>query len=152
MAEALIGVVGIVVGALLGGTGKYWLLRRDAWSEARTSGLLLLADVRTLRNADATAHVVSETRAGAKSWETHREILAGFRRGNFPNGFRAPEWLELASHFARLEQIYAVQRPEGSTGWWSQAKTELAAAELLLARFDDDPAVFGYVVRATVRR
>lgn len=149
---ALIGLAGIAVGTLLGGTGKYWLLRRDAWREARTSGLLLLANVRALRKAPAAARVVSDTELGVKSWESHRQVLAGFRRGNFPNGFSASEWLELAGHFAQIENFYTAHQPEGDGDWWSRAQDELAAAESLLARFEDDPPVLGYVLRASLGR
>jgi hypothetical protein len=150
--EALIGVAGIVVGTLLGGTGKYWLLRRDAWSEARTSGLLLLADVRALREAHAGSRVVTDTELGVKSWDSHRQVLAGFRQGNFPNGFRAPEWLELAGHFAHLKELDTTHQPERDGDRWSDAQDELVATERLLARFEQDPPVFGYVVRAALRR
>lgn len=151
MDEALVGLVGIVFGALLGGTGRYWLLRRDAWSRARTSGLLLLADVRALRAAQPTDRIVTETEFGVNSWASQREVLAGFRRGNFPNGYRAPEWLELASHFARLGQIRdGWQAADGEK--WRRAQAELEAAEGLLARFEDDPPVFGYVVTGIFRR
>jgi len=148
--EALIGLAGVVIGAVLGGTGKYWSLRRDAWKAARASGLLLLADVRALCSAKSSDSVLVNTQLGATSWEAHGRSLAEFRQGNFPNGFRAPEWLMLASHFARLEQLSA-ERPAGSAGeWWAQAQAELAAAESLLRRFEDDPPVLGYVVRAAI--
>jgi hypothetical protein len=137
--EALVALAGIVVGALLGGTGRYWLLRRGAWSRARTSGLLLLADVRALRAAQPTDRIVTETELGVRSWASSREVLAGFRRGNFPNGYRAPEWLELAEHFARLDQIYHGWEPADGKKW-RRAQTEL------------DPPVFGYVVKGTLRR
>jgi hypothetical protein len=152
MVEALIGLAGIVIGALLGGSGKYWLLRRDAWREARTSGLLLLAEVRALREADPADPVVSDTELGAKAWEAHRQVLAGFRQGSFPNGYRAPEWLQLARHFAHLKKIHMTDKPAGDRDWWNRAKQELDAAERLLARFENDPPVFGYVVRGTLGR
>lgn len=152
MAEALIGLAGVLVGTLLGGTGKYWLLRRDAWGEARTSGLLLLADVRSLQKAQPRARVASETEFGVKSWESEREILAGFRRGNFPNGFRAREWLRLAGHFAELRELFNAYQSGGDDKAWSRAQRELAAAESLLDRFEEDPKVFWYVVRAAIRR
>lgn len=152
MGEALIGLAGLLLGTLLGGTGKYWLLRRDAWSTARTSGLLVLADVRALRGADPGAPLVAETELGTRTWEEHRQVLAGFRRGNFPNGFRAPEWLELASHFARLKQLHAAGSDREDADAWSGVQQELAAAERLLSRFEHDPAVLGYVLRASFRR
>ena len=150
--EALIGLAGIVVGTLLGGTGKYWLLRRDAWREARTSGRLLLADVRALRRAHAAARVVSDTELGVNTWASHRQVLAGFRRGSFPNGFKAPEWLELAGRFAELEELYHSRQRKGDGKWWSRAQDELASAESLLVRFEHDPPVLGYVILATLRR
>jgi hypothetical protein len=149
--EALVGLAGIVFGALLGGTGRYWLLRRDAWSRARTSGLLLLADVRALRAAEPTDRIVSQTELGVTSWASQREVLAGFRRGNFPNGYRSPEWLELASHFARLDQLRDGWQPADGEKW-RRAQAELEAAEHLLGRFENDPPVFGYVIKAIFRR
>jgi hypothetical protein len=145
MDSALIGVAGVAIGTALGGTNKYFSERRDAWKEARTSGLLLLADVRALREAQSTAQIVSDTRLGVKSWESHRQVLAGFRRGRFPNGFLARDWLKLANHFAHLEQLYAERQSKGKV-WWSRAQTELEAAESLLARFEFDPRVVGYVL------
>ena len=152
MDEALIGLAGIVAGAVLGGTGKYWLLRRDAWTEARTSGLLLLADVRALCGAEPGSRVVTGTELGLKSWEAHREVLAGFRRGRFPNGFRAPEWLELARHFAHLKELDPAYLTDGDGDRWSEAQAELKAAERLLVRFELDPPVLGYVIWGTLRR
>jgi hypothetical protein len=152
MTEALIGLAGVVVGTLLGGTGKYWLLRRDAWSKARTSGLLLLADVRALIAAQAADQVVSDTELGVKSWESQREVLAGFRQGNFPNGFRAPEWLALAAHFAQLRELYGGFQPDRDADRWRRAQHELEAAAGLLARFEQDPPVLGYVVRSAIGR
>lgn len=152
MTEALIGLGGVVVGAVLGGTGKYWLLRRDAWREARTSGLLLLADVRAIRAAPPAARVVSDTELGVKSWQLHREALAGFRQGNFPSGFRAPEWLKLAGHFAQLNELYGTGQLDARDDDWGRAKEELAGAEGLLIRFEQDPPVFWYVVQAAIKR
>ena len=153
MLEAVLsGVAGAVLGVVLGGTGKYWALRRDAWTEARTSGLLLLADVRALLAAAETDAFVTRTRLGVVSWEAHRETLAGFRRGSFPNGFTAPEWLELAAHFAELELLADVHPSGGAGDWWAQARTSWTAAETLLARFEHDPRVARYVLTASFRR
>jgi hypothetical protein len=154
--EALIGglagIAGAVLGAVLGGTGKYWLLRRDAWMEARRSGLLLLADVRALCGAEPGSRVVTGTELGLKSWEAHREVLAGFRRGRFPNGFRASEWLELARHFAQLKELHTACPTDGDGDRWSKAQAELVAAERLLVRFELDPRVLPYVIWGTLRR
>jgi hypothetical protein len=147
----LSGVGGALLATLVGGTGKYWALRRDAWTLARTSGLLLLADVRELLAAKPTDDVVATTRLGVASWEAHRETLAAFRRGSFPNGYQAKEWLDLAVHFARLERLGA--RPEANdTAWWLEAKNSLTAAEELLRRFQDDPRIVGYVLAGSFRR
>lgn len=150
MDQAIIGLAGIVVGALLGGTGKYFTQRRDAWIQARTSGLLLLADVRALRDAQITDRIVAETEVGVKSWQSHRQVLAGFRRGNYPNGFKASEWLTLASCFAHLNELHATRQMGGDGEWWSCVRRELVAAERLLARFEDDPRVLTYVIRTSV--
>jgi hypothetical protein len=129
----------------LGGTGKYWGLRRDAWSGPRASGLILLAEVRALRTAEPAARVVSET-ALVKSWDSHRQVLAKFRRGKFPSGFQADEWLRLARHFARLREHHCQSEPETGVDGWNRAQRELAAAEDLLVRFENDPKVFWYVI------
>jgi hypothetical protein len=115
-------------------------------------GLLLLADVRALREAPPDARVVSDTKLGARSWESHREVLAAFRRGNFPNGFKAPEWLELAGRFAHLENLYATGERKRDRAWWNSAQVELAGAERLLAHFEFDPGVLGYVLGSPLRR
>jgi hypothetical protein len=150
--EALIAIVAAVAGTALGGTGKYWQLRSDAWREARTSGLLLLADVRALCAAEAGARIVADTEFGVKTWKSHRQVLAGFRRGNFPNGYRAPEWLELAGHFAELEELYSAHQLDTNDHAWRCAKTKLEASECLLVRFKKDPPVARYVLQGTIRR
>jgi hypothetical protein len=147
--EALIGLVGVIVGALLGGTGKYWLLRRDAWREARTSGLLTLADVRAASARSDPARLAAQLETLLRTWGTQREVLAGFRQGNFPNGFRAPEWLELAGHMTSLRDITDTHPDPIDT---TAAHHELDAAEALLSRFEEDPPVVEYVIRATFRR
>lgn len=151
MSEALIGLAGIVVGVLLGGIGKYFTQRRDAWARARTSGLLLLADVRTLLAAGPTDPVVAETAVGINSWKAHRETLAGFRRGTFPSGLRAPEWLALAECFAHLERLRAARDKDRGVEEWKKATEQLQRAEKLLNRFENDPPVVPYVVRRSLR-
>jgi hypothetical protein len=147
---AVTGLAGVAIGTALGGTGKYFSLRRDAWREARTSGLLLLADVQALRDVDATDEFVAHSRLGTKSWRAQCQTLASFRRGSYPSGFRAPEWLTLAGHFAQLERLDAARvAKEGD--WWSSAQTELAGAEKLLAHFANDPPVLTYVLEAPWR-
>ena len=144
---ALAGAAGVLLGAFAGGITKYWGLRRDAWSEARASGLILLADVRALRAAESSgAPVVSDTELGVKSWRSHRQVLAKFRRGNFPSGFYADEWLELARHFALLEKLHGQSETEADPNRWKRAQSELAAAEDLLVQFEEDPKVFWYVL------
>lgn len=85
-----------------------------------------------------------------KSWESHRAALAHFRRGGFPNGFRAPEWLALAACFARLERFQAEPKADRGEVWSKSVGEELQAAERLLAPFEEDPPVLSYVVRTGV--
>ena len=152
MTEAVYGVIGVVLGVLLGGTGKYWSLRRDAWKDARAAGLLLLADVRALCAAGPADAIGRETQLGVKTWEAHRTVLATFRRGRFPNGLKAPGWLDLAGHFARLKQLDADRAgPDQDASWWEAVQTELRQAESLLAAFERDPWVFVYVVTPVPR-
>jgi hypothetical protein len=145
--QALVAVAGIVIGALLGGSGKYFTSRRDAWAKARQGGLLLLAQVRALLAAGPSGTVNADISLGVESWKSHEATLAHFRRGSFPNGFKAPEWLALAACFARLERFQA--EPEGGRDeeWRKSVGDELLAAEQLLEQFEDDPPVLGYVVR-----
>jgi hypothetical protein len=150
--EALIAIGAAILGTAAGGTGKYWLLRRDAWREARTSGLLLLADVRALCKAKASDRIVTDTEFGVKTWGSQREVLAGFRKGNFPNGYKAPEWLELAGLFAELKELYSKYQARQNDDLWRDAKKKLGDAKCLLDRFEDDPSVFWYVVKASVMR
>jgi len=116
------------------------------------SGLLLLADVRAIRASEPTARVVSETELGVKTWHLHREVLAGFRRGSFPSGFQAPEWLQLAAHFAQLNELYGTGQLDAREDDWRRAQEELAAAEGLVVRFESDPKVFWYVVQSALKR
>jgi hypothetical protein len=143
--EAVIGLAGIVVGALLGATGTYFRLRRDAWIEARANALLLLADVRALRHAKATDEVVARTQLGVKTWDARAEALVRYRRGNYPSGLRAGGWLELAGHFARLRTLGAsTRRPDAS--WWREVQKELTGAHGLLTHFEKDEPVLAYVI------
>jgi hypothetical protein len=148
--QALVAVAGIVIGALLGGSGKYFTSRRDAWAEARASGLLLLADVRALLETHRTELVDAGASLGVKSWESHQATLAHFRRGSFPNGFKAPEWLALAACFARLKKFQAEPKADRGEEWSKSVGEELLAAERLLAPFEEDPPVLSYVVSTGV--
>jgi hypothetical protein len=147
MDQALIGLAGIVIGILLGGTGKYFTQRRDAWIQARASGLLILADVCALLDAQPDDPVVAGTELGVKTWESHRQTLAAFRKGTYPNGFKANEWLCLARHFAALETLNA-KRPssEEDGAWWVCAQREFVEAKRLLARFEKDPPVVRHAI------
>jgi hypothetical protein len=78
--------------------------------------------------------------------------LGWVRQGNFPNGFRAPEWLKLPGHFAHLKELYGTGQLDADDDRWRDAQGEVAAAERLLARFEHDPPVFAYVVRAAISR
>jgi hypothetical protein len=148
---ALIGLAGVVAGVLLGGAGKYWTQRRDAWKEARASGLLLLAHIRALQDTQPSSRLVSDSKLGVIAWEEHQATLAGFRRGSFPNGLKAAEWLRLAERFARLAQLHSRRNdgwwrdptslPDAAVSWWNEATAELQAADLLLADFANDPPV-----------
>jgi hypothetical protein len=151
MVQALIGLGGVVVGVLMGGTGKYFTQRRDAWTQARASGLLLLADVSALLDALPTDRVVAETELGVRSWESHRQALAGFRRGIYPNGFKASEWLTLAHCFAQLNKLHATRQTNRNGEWWERVRGELAQAEQLLDQFQNDPRVLPYVIRTGAR-
>jgi len=143
--EALIGLAGIVVGALLGATGTYFRLRRDAWTEARANGLVLLADVRALRRAEPTDQVVAGTQLGIKTWDSRAEALVRYRRGNYPSGLKARDWLELAGHFAQLRELGASTRAADAS-WWGDVQQELSGAEGLLAHFEKDEPVLAYVI------
>jgi hypothetical protein len=150
MEQALIGLAGIVVGVLLGGTGTYFTQRRDAWTKARAHGLLLLADVTALLAAQRTDPVVVRTELGLKSWRRAGRPLARFRVGNYPSGFKGPQWLALAANFARLERLNGTPQAERDAEWWARAQAELTGAKELLERFSDDPKVLPYVIRASV--
>lgn len=147
MSDALIGLVGVVVGAVLAGTGQYFTARRDAWIDARLHGLRLLADVDALVAGGPDSRAVSETRLGVASWLEHRDVLAKFRRGTYPNGFKASEWLDLAACFAELHQLDGVPAPERTAAWWGDAQAKFAEAERLLAPFRDDPRVLAHALR-----
>ena len=137
MTEALIGLAGIVVGAVLGATGTYWRLRRDAWAEARANGLMLLAAVRAVLAEDERRNLDDLLAA----WDQRAEVLAKFRRGSYPSGLEAPEWLKLATRFASLRRLSAATPRDDS-----QVRAELVGATECLAGFEYDPPVFPYVV------
>jgi hypothetical protein len=147
MDEALIGALGVIIGVVIGGAATYFTTRRDAWILARARGLVLLADVRATL-APRPAGEMADVSGLLASWEAHREGLAAFRRGNFPNGFRAPEWLALAACFARLAALDAIAQPRRDSEWQAAVDDEVKAVEVQLRRFADDPRVFRYVVRA----
>jgi hypothetical protein len=147
--QALIGLAGVFVGAVgtaFTGAGKYFTNRRDAWIVARASGLILLADAR--------ATLASQSHGGdidisplLTSWQANRVILAGFRRGAYPSGFRASEWLALAAGFARLTTLNEVKQCERDARWQAAASNEARGVEALLDDFADDPKVFSSVLR-----
>jgi hypothetical protein len=146
--SALIGIAGAVLGLFLGGTGKYFTQRRDAWLPARAAGLLLLANMRALgdlRDENSTA-AACDTAIGA--WERQREALALFRRGSYPSGLKALQWLELAGCFATLERLSAIR----GKGWKADVKLQITKVEDLLESFEKDPAVVPYVFKAGCRK
>ncbi|MEY2513625.1 MAG: hypothetical protein QOJ89_983 [bacterium] len=148
MSAAIVGLVGIVVGALLGGTGKYFTQRRDAWLKARASGLALLAEVRAVRAALAAGRLT--TVVAIEGWTTHGEVLASFRRGNYPSGLVASEWLKLAAGFAELATLDA--KAVRDEAWTERVDHELRAAQEILKGFEHDPAVLPSVIEAGVSR
>ena len=93
---------------------------------------------------------VVDTELGVKTWEAHREVLAGFRRGSFPNGFRAAGWLQLARTFARLKELEFQRQKHGNNEWWRAAQPELSEAERRLQRFENDPRVVLYTIRSAL--
>ena len=145
---AVIGVVGIVVGAVLGGTGKYFTQRRDAWVRARASGLALLAQVRWARVALAEGHLTTEI--SVADWKTHGPVLASFRPGNYPSGLNASQWLELARLVTVLARLDAMPYRGGT--WMSSATYELRNAQKILDRFEHDPPVLASVIRTSASR
>ncbi len=145
MDQAIIGFVGIVAGLLLGGIGKYFTARRDAWLLARAHGLILLADVQATLASQSRGENTDLSPLLA-SWQANCEILASFRRGSYPSGFKAPEWLMLAAGFARLAALDEVKRGKRDERWQAAVSDELRKAERLLDHFASDPGVLGYVV------
>jgi hypothetical protein len=156
MDEALIALAGVVVGALLGGTGTYFRLRRDLWSDARANGLVLLAEVQALKSRPH-GQLFAGTLLAIKSWDFRREALVKFRRGNYPSGLRAREWLELAGHFEALRALSARAAPPDDTNECNECeectnvKNELEGAARILTGFARDQAVLPHVVATGVR-
>jgi len=169
MDSAVIGLAGVVAGLVVGNGGKYFGQRRDAWREARAAGLIVLADMRALRSAPqgarlATAHTLVET------WAAKREVLASFRRGNYPNGFKAEEWVKVAGALGRLEASLLTATevglaPAGASSdadpvleetsaphWWVEVERHLRRSEKILSDFEHDPGVVWHNIRAGVSR
>jgi hypothetical protein len=145
--EAVLGLAGVVAGLVVGNTGKYFGQRRNAWREARGAGLIVLADVRALHAAPAGRRLAGARRLAA-SWDANRQVLATFRRGTYPNGLMAYEWVRLADAFARL----AACLPPAAADWWEDAQPHLHTIEDILSDFMYDPAVVWHNIRALVWR
>lgn len=150
MDEALIGLAGIVVGVLLGAAGTYFRLRRDLWAEARANALVLLADVRALKSRPSD-QVLADTLLVTKNWDSRGEALVRFRRGNYPSGLKACEWLKLAGHFAELRKLSARGVSPADTQCLGDVQKELKGAEVVLDGFASDPPVLPYVVATGVK-
>jgi len=144
---ALIGVAGVIGGLVLGGVGKYFTQRRDAWLEARAAGLLLLADIRRYA-ALIDDGSIAAVELGVKSWEQQREALARFRRGSYPSGLKAPEWLRLAAHFAQLQTLSGSDKRSPR----AEVQCELKGIVELLTPFERDQAVLPYVLKTGLRK
>ena len=160
-ASALIGLAGVGVGALLSGAGKYWTGRRDAWRQARASGLLVLGDLRALNQIKRTGDTDQQSlacvrrdaaRTAILTWAAQREILAAFRPGTYPNGLTASQWLELSDRFARLAQLEAEHVCGCDERWWSEARSELQGAQENLACFENDPRVVWHAIKKILKR
>jgi hypothetical protein len=154
----VVGLIGASAGLVVGNSSKYFGQRRDAWREARAAGLNVLADVRALRALPEGAGIATAQRL-ARTWAAERQMLATFRRGNYPNGLTAVEWVTVADAFAHLEARLPMApdaesvAPDAESGsWWKEVQPQLRLIETVLADFKHDPSVVRHVSRAFVSK
>ena len=143
MSDALIGVAGVIVGATLGGTGKYFTARKGGSCERLVgSGRCSRAPRGSLQRCPGGRQ--------QRNWELNVGVTSPHARGiparTFPNGFKAAGWLCLAGKFARLKELDPVRRMDGSAAWWRNALRTVARLE---PDPDQDPADKSARPRAT---
>jgi hypothetical protein len=146
--SALIGIAGAVLGLFLGGTGKYFTQRRDAWLPARAAGLQLLANIRALGDVSDGDSAVAACDTAIGAWALQGEALAVFRRGSYPSGLKASEWLKLATCFATLERLSSTRGED----WQADIKQQFNDVERLLKPFENDPAVVSFVFKTGCKK
>jgi hypothetical protein len=145
MTEAAFGVIGVLLGGILGGGASYFMTRRQSWSSARASALLMLEELALLDTALARWEVsdlpVWAEDLGVASWEEHRQALT-FRKGYYPSGLNATEWLRLADTFVNLRVLHEWDANVRDEVWRERAIENFARAKALLLQFELDPPAF----------
>lgn len=125
MSQALIGLVGVVVGAVLSGGVGYLVARRDERRRARASARLLQAELRPVADyLDAVVVGNLELFTGAgrpllasalgpllemtppRLWAEHQALLAW--------ALGTADWYAIASAYERVDQLRSVAETEGA--------------------------------------
>jgi hypothetical protein len=123
----------------------YWLDRHRGWLAARTAGLLIYDDLEQahaqLESPSANVAVAKEAiESSLQAWDAHREALL-YRRGTFPSGVSANQWLDLGAHFRKLKALEEQANPV------EYAKTEISSLLAGLATFKEDRYTAPRIVR-----
>lgn len=141
----IIGLVGVVLGVVIGGSLEWWRERRGVKRRARAAARLLRADLfivsRILRNGIARRRVPGFLDISLPSWRDQRDLLA--------DALDADEWSVVAATCSRLQALAAVQEltPRWSPGrvkqehipLFDKALTEVVAAYEALGSLAHDP-------------
>jgi len=144
MTEAVFGVVGVVLGAILGAGASYFMVRRKSWSDARDAALLLLEELHVAQRA-LERGTYEPGGLGVAAWQNNRRALT-FRKGCYPSGLHALEWLDLAAAFDNLRLLDRCSSSERDETWLVTAHDNIEHARRLVHPFELDPPVLSTFV------
>lgn len=145
LAPAIVGLVGVVLGVLIGGTLDWWRERRGALRRGRAAARLLRADLyvvsRILRTGIAQQQVPGFLDISLPSWRDQRDLLA--------DALDDDAWSIVSAACSRLQALAEVQRlaPRWSRGrlkdsevkLLDKALTEVVEAYEALGLLAEDP-------------
>jgi hypothetical protein len=111
MGQAVIGLIGVIVGALISGTGTFLLARRQEARQARAAARLLevelravAADLHLLRESLQASDSHGDLRSGLRlppqpAWTEHKPLLAAV--------LTASEWYAVAAAYESIDSLRA---------------------------------------------
>jgi len=154
LVEAAFALIGVLLGGILGAGASYLMVRRKSWSDARAAALRILEDLHlaeiVLGQGTDYEFPPWAGDLGVRSWQRHREALT-FRKGYYPSGLHALEWLELAATFGDLRLLNEWSASERDEAWGVSAHKNVTYAQSLLKQFEDDPPALKTFLRNLVR-